>query len=74
MYTISKNTILKERGEAYFQKYFKINHFRTSDGDVIEAERRMKSSTSNETTEINSQAIYFNATNNTANTRLPDGG
>ena len=65
--------MLKEKGEN-FQKYFKINHFRTSDGDAIEAERRMKSSTSNETTEINSQAIYFNATNNTANTRLPDGG
>ena len=65
--------MLKEKGEN-FQKYFKINHFRTSDGDVIEAERRMINSTSNETTEINFESISINATNNTANTRLPDGG
>ena len=41
-------------------------NFRTSDGDVIEAERRMNNSTSNETTEVNSETISINTTN-TAN-------
>lgn len=38
----------------------------TSDGDVIEAERRMNNSTSNEATEVNSETISINTTN-TAN-------
>ena len=41
-------------------------NFRTSDGDVIEAERRMNNSTSNEATEVNSETISINTTN-TAN-------
>ena len=37
-------------------------NFRTSDGDVIEAERRMNNSTSNEATEVNSETISINTT------------
>ena len=45
-------------------------NFRTSDGDVIEAERRMNNSTSNEATEVNSETISINTTN-TANKTIP---